>query len=128
MKTKKKVSAHLINELGAEMHFALLGMQLGTPCSINWVRVAKVLVVISVAADRTTHRVKRSLKDKVNVALEILADMADRRPPGQEWTAEVGELRDLADGILAAESILPRLDYPTLQLAYTTVGHLTHPQ
>ena len=123
---KIPVTQGLVDQMGQTMHFALLGMQHGDNSVTNWKSVARTLLTISVASDYNplvTH------KDKVSVdnCIITLRVIADRELETGSWRAHRIELGKLAEGILAAERMLPKLDYRLMSQAYRDIeGALEH--
>lgn len=120
------ITQGLVDQMGQTMHFALLGMQHGDNSVTNWKSVARTLLTISVASDYNplvTH------KDKVSVdnCIITLRVIADRELETGSWRAHRAELGQLAEGILAAERMLPKLDYRLMSQAYRDIeGALEH--
>ena len=116
------VTQGLVNQMGQTMHFALLGMQHGDNSVTNWKKVARTLLTISVASD---YNVRVTHKDKVSVddCIIVLRVIADRELKTGSWRAHRVELCKLAEGILAAERMLPQLDYRLLAEAYRDIEH-----
>lgn len=115
------ITRGLVDELGQEMHFALLGMQLGDGSFVNWERVAKVLLTLSMAADGN-DRVAHLDKTMIDAALLVFGQIADRHAIQQEWRATESELPCLCRGVLAAERALPVLDYRDIARACKTMN------
>ena len=117
---KVPVTRGLVDELGQEMHFALLGMQEGGGSATNWKRVAKVLLTLSNASDGN-ERINRLDKTMIDAAILVLQQIANKHMLVKEWRATESELPCLARGILAAERALPVIDYRAISAAYCAV-------
>ena len=114
---KMYVTPGLVDELGKNLHFALMGMQHGSPNIANWRSMAKVLIMISAASD-DNDRINPHDKAAIDNSVLALGEISKRALGTDDWSALDSELPVLAEGILAAETALARIDYRSLANAY----------
>lgn len=111
------ITRGMLNTLGQEMHFALMGMECGDNSSTNWKNVGKVLFIVSMASD-DDERVGRADKIQVDSAVLILQAISDREVRTGVWAASPFDIQGLKNAVVAAERIIPLLDYRKLTSAY----------
>ena len=111
------VTPGLVDDIGKTLHFALMGMQHGSPNITNWRSIAKVLLMVSAASDGN-ERIEPHDKAAIDNSVLVLAEISNRALDTDDWSATVSELPALARGILAAETALARIDYRSLASAY----------
>ena len=111
------VTQGLVDSLGKELHFGILGLQSGDNSSDNWKRVGKVIFIVSMTSDGMK---KINKQDKVHVdnAVITLEQISNREDATGAWSATEIEIDALCRGALAAESILPHLDSRELADGY----------
>ena len=124
MKKKRKpypirvpVTQGLVDALGKELHFGILGLQSGDNSPDNWKKVGKVIFIVSMTSDDAE---KINEQDKVHLdnAVITLEQISNREVATGVWSATEIEIDSLCRGALAAESILPRLDSRELAYGY----------
>ncbi len=111
------VTTGLVDDIGKTLHFALMGMQHGSPNTTNWRSIAKVLLMVSAASDGN-ERIEPHDKAAIDNSVLVLAEISNRALDTDDWSTTVSELPALARGILAAETALARIDYRSLASAY----------
>lgn len=125
MKKKRKpypirvpVTQGLVDALGQELHFGILGLQYGDNSHDNWKKVGKVIFIVSMTSDGMK---KVNKQDKVHVdnAVITLEQISNREVDTGVWSATSIEIHSLCRGALAAESILPHLDSRELAYGYS---------
>ena len=111
------VTQGLVDSLGKEIHFGILGLQYGYNSPDNWKKVGKVIFIVSIASDDANNIEK---KDKIAVdnAVITLEQISNREMDTGEWSATKIEILSLCRGALAAESILPHMDSRVLVKGY----------
>lgn len=111
------VTQGLVDSLGKELHFGILGLQHNHNSSDNWKKVGKVIFIVSIASDGLK---KINKQDKVHVdnAVITLEQISNREDATGVWSATEIEIDALCRGALAAESILPHLDSRELAYGY----------
>jgi len=111
------VTQGLVDSLGKELHFGILGLQHGDNSPDNWKKVGKVIFIISIASDDAKGIDKRD-KTAVDNAVITLEQISNREVDTGEWSATEIEIAALCRGALAAESILPHMDSRVLAKGY----------
>ena len=111
------VTQGLVDSLGKELHFGILGLQHGDNSPDNWKKVGKVIFIVSMTSDGMK---KINERDKVQVdnAVITLEQISNREVDTGVWSATEIEIDSLCRGALAAESILPHLDSRELAYGY----------
>jgi len=111
------VTQGLVDSLGKELHFGILGLQHGDNSPDNWKKVGKVIFIVSMTSDGMK---KINKQDKVHVdnAVIALEQISNREVDTGVWSATEIEIDSLCRGALAAESILPHLDSRELADGY----------
>ena len=124
MKKKRKprlirvpITQGLVDAIGQELHFGILGLQSGDNSSDNWKRVGKVIFIVSIASDDANNIDKKD-KTAVDNAVITLEQISNREVATGVWSATEIEINALCRGALAAESILPCLDSRELAYGY----------
>jgi len=124
MKKKRKprlirvpITRGLVDAIGQELHFGILGLQSGDNSPDNWKRVGKVIFIVSMTSDGAGNI---NEQDKVHVdnAVITLEQISNREVETGVWSATEIEINALCRGALAAESILPHLDSRELADGY----------
>ncbi len=124
MKKKRKprlirvpITQGLVDAIGQELHFGILGLQSGDNSPDNWKKVGKVIFIVSMTSDGMKEINKQ---DKVHVdnAVITLEQISNREVATGVWSATEIEIDSLCRGALAAESILPCLDSRELAYGY----------
>ena len=118
---KVPITRGLVDEIGQELHFALMAMRAGDTSSTSWKSLGKVMLAVSIASDGN-DRVCYQDKVMVDSSVDILAQIADRELDTKLWEPTENELQNLAEGALAAESALPWLDYRVLGNAVMSIN------
>ena len=124
MKKKRKprlirvpITQGLVDAIGQELHFGILGLQSGDNSSDNWKRVGKVIFIVSIASDDANNIDKKD-KTAVDNAVITLEQISNREVDTGVWSATEIEIAALCRGALAAESILPHMDSRVLAKGY----------
>jgi len=124
MKKKRKpypirvpVTQGLVDALGQELHFGILGLQSGDNSADNWKRVGKVIFIVSMTSDGL-KKINKQDKVQVDNAVITLEQISNREVDTGVWSATEIEINALCRGALAAESILPHLDSRELADGY----------
>jgi len=124
MKKKRKpypirvpVTQGLVDTLGKELHFGILGLQSGDNSPDNWKRVGKVIFIVSMTSDGL-KKINKQDKVQVDNAVITLEQISNREVDTGVWSATEIEINALCRGALAAESILPHLDSRELADGY----------
>ena len=124
MKKKRKpypirvpVTQGLVDALGQELHFGILGLQSGDNSADNWKRVGKVIFIVSMTSDGL-KKINKQDKVQVDNAVITLEQISNREVDTGIWSATEIEIDSLCHGALAAESILPHLDSRELVHGY----------
>ncbi len=124
MKKKRKprlirvpVTQGLVDAIGQELHFGILGLQSGDNSPDNWKKVGKVIFIVSIASD-DAKGISQKGKTAVDNAVITLEQISNREVDTGEWSATEIEIAALCRGALAAESILPHMDSRVLAKGY----------
>ena len=124
MKKKRKprlirvpITQGLVDAIGQELHFGILGLQSGDNSPDNWKRVGKVIFIVSLTSDGANNINERD-KVQVDNAVITLEQISNREVDTGIWSATEIEIDALCRGALAAESILPHLDSRELADGY----------
>jgi len=124
MKKKRKpypirvpVTQGLVDALGQELHFGILGLQSGGNSPDNWKKVGKVIFIVSMTSDGL-KKINKQDKVQVDNAVITLEQISNREVDTGIWSATEIEIDALCRGALAAESILPHLDSRELADGY----------
>ena len=124
MKKKRKpypirvpVTQGLVDALGQELHFGILGLQSGDNSADNWKKVGKVIFIVSMTSDGL-KKINKQDKVQVDNAVITLEQISNREVDTGIWSATEIEIDALCRGALAAESILPHLDSRELADGY----------
>lgn len=110
------VTQGFVDEIGRELHFALMGMEMGDGSVSNWTKAGRVLLVLSMASD-DNERVWPTDKKAVDAAVTALDQMSRRCLGMDKWEMTNEERNALHRGVLGAESMLPCLDSRAIQRA-----------
>jgi len=116
------ITQGLIDDMGKDMHFALLGMKHGDNSPTNWKRIGKVLFIVSIASDDADT--DKADKVAIDSAVLVLKAISDRQVRVGVWGATEREIETLSRGVVAAERTLPRLDYRKLAEIYSALANL----
>jgi hypothetical protein len=111
------VTQGLVDSLGKELHFGILGLQHGDNSADNWKKVGKVIFIISIASD-DGKGISQKDKTAVDNAVITLEQISNREVDTGVWSATEIEILALCRGALAAESILPHMDSRVLAKGY----------
>lgn len=111
------VTQGLVDSLGKELHFGILGLQHNHNSSDNWKKVGKVIFIVSIASDDAAN-IDRKDKTAVDNAVIALEQISNREVDTGEWSATEIEILALCRVALAAESILPHMDSRVLAKGY----------
>lgn len=111
------VTQGLVDSLGKELHFGILGLQHGDNSPDNWKKVGKVIFIVSIASDDANNIDKKD-KTAVDNAVITLEQISNREVDTGEWSATEIEIAALCRGALAAESIIPHMDSRVLAKGY----------
>ena len=124
MKKKRKprlirvpITRGLVDAIGQELHFGILGLQSGDNSSDNWKKVGKVIFIVSMTSDGL-KKINKQDKVQVDNAVITLEQISNREVDTGVWSATEIEIDALCRGALAAESILPHLDSRELAHGY----------
>lgn len=117
------ITKGLFDELGADLHFALMAFEHGGITPGTWKRIAKVLMTVSIATDGD-QRLDQAQKIAVDSAVLTVKALSDREVRTGQWHAQDLDLIALRRGVTAAEQLIPRLDYRKLAAAYSTLSRL----
>ena len=111
------ITQGLVDAIGQELHFGILGLQSGDNSPDNWKKVGKVIFIVSMTSDGMK---KINERDKVHVdnAVITLEQISNREVDTGVWSATEIEIAALCRGALAAESILPHMDSRVLAKGY----------
>lgn len=110
------VTQGLVDKLGQEMHFALMGMESNDNSPDNWQRLGRCLLIVSIASDGN-ERVSFADKVLLDSSVLTLQAVADRRGRTLTWHVSDIDRAGLINGALTAERVLPLLDYKKLAAA-----------
>ena len=111
------VTQGLVDSLGKELHFGILGLQHNHNSSDNWKKVGKVIFIVSMTSDGL-KKINKQDKVQVDNAVITLEQISNREVDTGVWSATEIEINALCRGALAAESILPHLDSRELADGY----------
>jgi hypothetical protein len=111
------VTQGLVDSLGKELHFGILGLQHGDNSADNWKKVGKVIFIVSIASDDANNIDKKD-KTAVDNAVITLEQISNREVDTGVWSATEIEIAALCRGALAAESIIPHMDSRVLAKGY----------
>ena len=117
------VTQGLLDSLAQDMHFALMGMESNDDSPDNWKRLGRVICITSIASD-DNDRVGRSDNILVDSAVLTLQAISDREVRTGRWHVTDLDRTALTNGAVAAERVLPLLDYRRLNAACATVEAL----
>lgn len=111
------VTRGLVDTVGKDLHFGILGLQHGDNSPDNWKLVGKGIFVVALAADGHDN-LDRKLVCDVNNAVIALENISQREEATHIWRASKEEILVLCTGALAAEALLPHIDSRALSAGY----------
>lgn len=110
------VTQGLLDDLAQDMHFALMGMESNDNSPDNWKKLGRVIFVVALTAD-DNERVGFGDKVLLDSAVLTLKAISDREERTKVWTMTEADRSSLINGAIAAENIIPLLDYRKLSEA-----------
>lgn len=114
------VTRGLFDDLGRDMHFALMAFDHAGITAEGWKRISKVLMTVSFATDGE-QRLDRADKVAVDSAVLTIRTLSDHEVRTGVWAARDIDLIALKRGVNAAERMIPLLDYRKLAKGYSTL-------
>lgn len=115
------ITKGLFDQLGQDLHFALMAFEHGGVTVGTWKRIAKVLTTISFATDNDA-RIDRADKVAIDSAVLTVRCLSDREVRTGQWAANDMDLIALRRGVVAAERVIPVLDYRKLSRGYSQLA------
>jgi hypothetical protein len=115
------ITKGLFDQLGQDLHFALMAFEHGGITVGTWKRIAKVLTTVSFATDNDA-RIDRADKVAIDSAVLTVRCMSDREVRTGQWVTNDMDLIALRRGVTAAERVIPVLDYRKLVRGYTQLA------
>lgn len=117
------ITKGLFDDLGRDMHFALMAFEHGGVTVEGWKRIAKVLMTVSIATDGE-QRFDRADKIAIDSSVLTIQALSDREVRTGKWHASDLDFITLKRGVVAAERMIPLLDYRKLSVAYSTLRQM----
>lgn len=117
------ITRGVFDDLGREMHFALMAFEHGGVTVEGWKRIAKVLMTVSLATDGE-QRLDKADKVAVDSAVLTVKALSDKEVRTGQWNATDLDLIALQRGVTAAERMIPLLDYRKLATGYSKLRQL----
>lgn len=112
------VTQGLLDSLAQDMHFALMGMESNDNSPDNWKKLGRVIFIVALTAD-DNERVGFGDKVLLDSAVLTLKAISDREERTKVWHMAEADRSSLINGAIAAENIIPLLDYRKLSSANT---------
>ena len=112
------VTQGLLDDLAQDMHFALMGMESNDNSPDNWKKLGRVIFIVALTAD-DNERVGFGDKVLLDSAVLTLKAISDREERTKVWSTTKMDREALTNGAIAAENIIPLLDYRKLSEANT---------
>lgn len=112
------VTQGLLDSLAQDMHFALMGMESNDNSPDNWKKLGRVIFIVALTAD-DNERVGFGDKVLLDSAVLTLKAISDREERTKVWSTTEMDREALTNGAIAAENIIPLLDYRKLSSANT---------
>jgi len=110
------VTQGLLDSLAQDMHFALMGLGYQDNSPDNWKKLGRVIFVVSIAAD-DNDRVGHGDRVMLDSAVLTLKSISDRELRTKVWSTTEMDREALTNGAIAAERVIPLLDYRKLSEA-----------
>lgn len=111
------ITKGLFDQLGQDLHFALMAFEHGGITVGTWKRIAKVLTTVSFATDND-QRIDRADKVAIDSAVLTVRCLSDREVRTGQWATSDMDLISLRRGVTSAERVIPVLDYRKLVRGY----------
>lgn len=112
------VTQGLFDELGRDMHFALMALDAGMASETSWKKVGKVLVIVHLASVGDSRLVGSDDHRFLTSAILTLDAMQRGAERTGEWRLYGLDLASVTNGVVAAERMLPLLKANKLGDAY----------